>query len=73
MERRDFLKITGLAGAGLFLPWKWSGPKQLYAAIPGGSLDPTVLPKYVSPLVKPPAFARKAQITFRGTVKVQYY
>jgi len=73
MERRDFLKITGVAGAGLFIPWKWLGGKRLYAAIPGGSLDPTVLPKYVSPLVKPPAFARKAQITLRGIVKVQYY
>lgn len=73
MDRREFIKITGIAGAGLFLPTKWLGTKKLFAALPGGTLDPTLLSKYVSPLAKPPVFARTAQIKFGKLVKVQYY
>ena len=32
----------------------WTVP-EAFAAIPGGSLDPTTIPKYQEPLIKPPA------------------
>ncbi len=54
MKRRNFLKATGLAGAGLFLPWSF-GRMGAFAAIPGGSLDPASIAKYQMPLIIPPA------------------
>jgi len=54
-SRRAFLKCCGVAGLALCLPLKW-GTRTVYAQIPGGTLDPGSVNKYVSPLVKPPKF-----------------
>ncbi len=54
ITRRDLLKLGATAGIGAALPIKWRLPKA-YAAIPGGSLLPTSIPKYQTPLVIPPA------------------
>ncbi len=66
ITRRQLLKLGAVAGAGLFLPLRWKVPKA-FAAIPGGSLDPTTVPKYAMPLVIPPAMPQ----TRRGAV--DYY
>ena len=56
MKRREFIKIAGVAGASLVIPWKWLGGRRVFAApIWGGTLDPGLVPKYVMPLIKPPA------------------
>lgn len=56
MKRREFIKIAGVAGASLVIPWKWLGGRRVFAApIWGGTLDPGFVPKYVMPLIKPPA------------------
>jgi FtsP/CotA-like multicopper oxidase with cupredoxin domain len=56
MNRRDFLKIAG-ATSGAFAAMKYMPAlRRAFAApIPGGTLDPTSVPKYLLPLVKPPA------------------
>ncbi len=54
IRRRDLLKLGATAGICAALPIKWRLPKA-YAAIPGGSLLPTSIPKYQTPLVIPPA------------------
>jgi FtsP/CotA-like multicopper oxidase with cupredoxin domain len=54
ITRRQFLKASGLAGAGLLIPWEG----KAFAAIPGGSLDPALIEKYISPLVIPPAMPK---------------
>jgi FtsP/CotA-like multicopper oxidase with cupredoxin domain len=54
LTRRQFLKLSAGAGVGVLLPWKWSG-RAFATPIPGGSLDPTTIPKYQLPLVIPPA------------------
>ena len=54
ITRRQFLKASGLAGAGLLIPWKG---KAFAVSIPG-SLDPHSIPKYVMPLVIPPAMPK---------------
>jgi FtsP/CotA-like multicopper oxidase with cupredoxin domain len=54
ITRRQLLKLGATAGIGAALPIKRRLPKA-YAAIPGGSLLPTSIPKYESPLVIPPA------------------
>jgi FtsP/CotA-like multicopper oxidase with cupredoxin domain len=43
------------------------------AAIQGGSLDPTLLPKYVAPLVKPPVMPSKGKFKSGGSGRGDYY
>ncbi len=53
MNRRRFFSNVGYAAAGLLLP---GAIKRAGAVpIPGGTLDPTIIPKYVRELVIPPA------------------
>jgi spore coat protein A len=59
LTRRQFLKVSVLAGAGLLVPRK-GGIGRACAAIPGGTLEPTTIDKYVMPLVIPPAMPRTA-------------
>jgi FtsP/CotA-like multicopper oxidase with cupredoxin domain len=53
--RRQFIKYSGLAGAGLYVQTKFGWIRQAFAQIPGGTLDPSDVAKYTLPLVKPPA------------------
>jgi spore coat protein A, manganese oxidase len=71
--RRQFLKISTTAGAGMLLSSRLPFPRRAYAAIPGGSLDPILIPKYVMPLVIPPAMPRTGKIKIRGGKNADYY
>ena len=70
MSRRDFLRISGGAGAGLFFVGQIGG--QLFevpvaaAQIPGGTLDPRSVPKYQTPLLIPPVMPRAGTINQAG-------
>ena len=68
LSRRQFLKMTGLAGASLCLPWGVSLDKAL-AAISGGTLNPTNIPKYIMPLIIPPAMPK----TPHPDASIDYY
>jgi spore coat protein A, manganese oxidase len=71
--RREFIQTVGIASAATLLPWK-SIVSQVYAeAIPGGTLNPALLPKYVTPLVIPPAMPRTAKLPERGAKSIDYY
>ncbi len=61
LTRRQFLKLSAALGVGL----TWSqGLRHIYAApIPGGTLDPLAVPKFVTPLLIPPVMPRAG--TFR--------
>ena len=72
MTRRQMLKIGFAGGAALFVPWRFKLPKAL-AAIPGGDLDLTMVPKYVTPMLIPPAMPRAGKIKQRGGMNVDYY
>jgi spore coat protein A, manganese oxidase len=55
VSRRAFLR-AGLAGTtGLYLGSRLAGTWTAVAAIPGGSLRPAAVPKFVEPLLVPPA------------------
>ena len=54
VTRRQFLKVGAMAGAGVFIASRFKA-SPLFAAIPGGTLDPVVIPKYEQSLVIPPA------------------
>ncbi|HSP56241.1 MAG TPA: twin-arginine translocation signal domain-containing protein, partial [Dehalococcoidia bacterium] len=70
LTRRQLLKASAITGAALLVP----GSSRLFIpdllhpqtaraeAIPGGTLDPTTVPKYVAPLIIPPAMPRQATI-----------
>ena len=50
-----FLRAAGGAGVGFVLFSKLPGGlPQALAAIPGGTLDPSSIPKFVTPLLVPP-------------------
>ncbi len=70
ISRRQLLKLGATAGIGAALPIKWKIPKA-FAQIPGGTLDPTTINKYVTQLVIPPAMPK----TFRPKLpqNIDYY
>jgi hypothetical protein len=77
VSRRDFLRISGTAGAGLFFIGRVGG--ELFrlpvaaAAIPGGTLDPVRVPKYRTRLLIPPVMPRAGTIAMPGGKPVDYY
>jgi spore coat protein A, manganese oxidase len=70
MSRRDFLRIGGGAGAGLFFIGQIAGvPFKIPVAaaqIPGGTLDPANVPMYRTPMLIPPVMPRAGTITMPG-------
>jgi FtsP/CotA-like multicopper oxidase with cupredoxin domain len=65
---------VGGAGAGFYLFGRLPGlsaPTAL-AQVPGGTLDPTTIPKFQTPLLVPPVMPKAATIERRG-LSVDYY
>jgi hypothetical protein len=73
ITRRRLLQYGVGSGAGLVL-WRFGATGWAVAApIPGGTLDPTSIPKYVTPLVIPPAMPRTAKLSRPGGKSIDYY
>jgi hypothetical protein len=73
VSRRQFLAAGTLTGASLVLPWQLA-IRQALAQVPGGTLPPGSIPKYVTPLVIPPAMPRTAKLQVPGGNKqIDYY
>jgi FtsP/CotA-like multicopper oxidase with cupredoxin domain len=74
VSRRAFIRAAGVAGAGFVLyAYSPAGTRQAVAAIPGGTLDPLAVPKFVTPLLIPPVMPRAGTITLRGGKPADYY
>ena len=74
-SRRTFVAWVGGAGAGFYLFGRLPGlsaPAAL-AQVPGGSLDPTTVPKFRTALLIPPVMPRAGTIAERGGKNVDYY
>ncbi|HSB16753.1 MAG TPA: hypothetical protein VLE22_20040, partial [Bryobacteraceae bacterium] len=69
-DRRYFLKALALGGVGLFMRGK-GGPAL--AQIHGGTLDPSNVPKYQTPMLIPPAMPKAGTIVQRGGKPIDYY
>lgn len=70
--RRTFLKYTGATTLTLFA----GGLRGLYqaiAAVPGGTLDPGKLSKFVTPLLIPPAMPTTGRVAVKGGGTADYY
>jgi FtsP/CotA-like multicopper oxidase with cupredoxin domain len=73
ISRRSFLKLGGAAGATLYLTTYLKGVRRVFAQIPGATLDPHTVPKYVTPMLIPPVMPRAGKIKQRGGKNVDYY
>jgi len=75
--RRQFLKTAIATGAAVSVAPGWvlfrAGDRWALAAIAGGSLDPAAIPKYVSPLIIPPAMPQTTNPNSRGGARTDYY
>ncbi len=69
ISRRNFLKGGAMAGGSLVLLRGASLIPKAFAELPGGTLDPTTVPKYVTPLVIPPVMPKVT--TLSGSI--DYY
>ncbi|HSD22857.1 MAG TPA: multicopper oxidase [Solirubrobacterales bacterium] len=70
--RRRLLQYGVGAGAGLIL-WRFGAGGTVFAIpLPGGTLDPTSIPKYETPLVVPPAMPRTGTLQSGGG-SIDYY
>jgi FtsP/CotA-like multicopper oxidase with cupredoxin domain len=73
MERRAFIKLTSAGALGLFVGGQLGPPTLIAtAAIPGGTLDPSDIAMYMTPLLIPPQMPR-AGIKRQGRRLVDYY
>jgi FtsP/CotA-like multicopper oxidase with cupredoxin domain len=73
LGRRAFLKLGAMTGLGAYLFSKCGFVGRAEAVpLPGGTLNPTTIPKYAMPLVVPPAMPRTSRITRQGT-PIDYY
>jgi len=74
LSRRTFIKAVGGAGAGFmlfgFLP---NGRAQALSLVTANTIDPATVPKYMTPLLIPPAMPRAGTIMARGGRPVDYY
>lgn len=80
ISRRGLLKMGGAAGLALF----WRGgtlyarpaaapAATLVASIPGGTLDPNAIPKFVTPLLIPPVMPRAGTVKNKMGKNTDYY
>jgi spore coat protein A len=74
ISRRTFLNYT-LGGTTLTLFGfdKLAGIPKAIAQIPGGSLDPAAIPKYLTPMLIPPVMPRAGTIGMPGGKPADYY
>jgi FtsP/CotA-like multicopper oxidase with cupredoxin domain len=74
ITRRTFLKYT-VGGTILTLVGfdRRAGVSKAIAQIPGGTLDPSTVPKFQTPLLVPPVMPRAGTIVQRGGQNADYY
>ena len=74
ITRRAFLKYTGCGTVLTLIGYdKFTGGSKVIAQIPGGTLPPGPLPKYVTPLLIPPVMPKAGTIKIRGGKNADYY
>jgi spore coat protein A len=74
LSRRRFLAGTAAAGTSLFLVSHVGGRVRIARAqVPGGTLPPDDIDKYLTPMLIPPAMPRAGKVTKRMAKNVDYY
>ena len=75
ISRRTFVAWVGGTGAGFYLLGRVPGMSApvAIAAIPGGTLDPTTVPKFDTPMLIPPVMPKANVLRMPGGKPVDYY
>ena len=75
LSRRTFITWLGGTGAGFYLMGRLPGTSApvVLAQVPGGTLDPTTIPKFGRPMLIPPVMPRTAVLPQRGGKPIDYY
>ena len=73
LSRRTFLKYTGATTLTLFAAGRLGLRQAIAEAIPGGTLDPYAVPKFVTPLLVPPVMPKAGIIPLKGGKNADYY
>jgi spore coat protein A, manganese oxidase len=71
--RRSFLKLTGATTLAWYVATQTGWMERAMAQIPGGTLDPNAVTKYVTAMLIPPVMPRAATITMPGGKPGDYY
>ena len=71
-NRRNFIKLVMGGGASLFFPWK-GGSGRALAAIPGGTLLPSDIQKFMVPMLIPPVMPKAGTIKRQGGMNIDSY
>jgi bilirubin oxidase len=72
ISRRVFLELS-VTSAGSFLIARFGIDRVLALPLSGGSIDPLSIPRFVEPLVIPPAMPRTGKLRVRGGKNIDYY
>ena len=62
ITRRDFLKLTGGSTVAWYVATQSGWIQRAAATVPGGTLDPGSVSKFVTPLLVPPVMPRAGTI-----------
>jgi spore coat protein A len=73
ISRREFLKLSGAGILSLYAASRGKFTLRAQAQIPGGTLDPGFVDKFVTPLLIPPVMPRAGTINSRGGKPIDYY
>jgi FtsP/CotA-like multicopper oxidase with cupredoxin domain len=71
--RRSFLKLTGASTIAWYVATQTAWMERAIAQIPGGTLDPNDVTKYVTPMLIPPVMPRAATIIMPGGKPADFY
>jgi len=72
-SRRSFIKLTGAGIAALYISANGNFVRKVFAAIPGGTLIPLEVPKYLTPMLIPPAMPKAGKIKNKMGKNSDYY
>jgi FtsP/CotA-like multicopper oxidase with cupredoxin domain len=73
LTRRDFFKVTGGTTVAWYTATQIGWMQRAIAEIPGGTLDPSAVPKFLTPLLIPPVMPRAGTITRPGGKPIDTY
>jgi spore coat protein A, manganese oxidase len=72
-SRRTFLKLSAAGTLALYAGLRGKFLPQAFAQVRGGTLDAASVPKYVTPLLIPPAMPRAGKLKVKGGKNIDYY
>jgi FtsP/CotA-like multicopper oxidase with cupredoxin domain len=73
LTRRDFFKLTGASTVAWYAATRFGWVQRAVAQIPGGTLQPAAVDKYITSLLIPPVMPRASTIPTRGGKPIDYY